>query len=69
MDERKPVLIRIDVKLKPDFPFACYYMLGDMYSVFKNEGEVLFNDGCNFDVVSVDECCDNPLNPYTFIVL
>jgi hypothetical protein len=57
------------VNLKLGFPFACMFMLGDKYSVFENENEVLFNDGCNFDVVSVGEFNDNPLNPYTLIVL
>ena len=56
------------MNLKAGFPFACLFMLEE-YSAFKEEKEVLFNDGCNFDVVSVDECYDNPLNPYTVISL
>jgi hypothetical protein len=41
----------------------------EKYSAFKEEKEVLFNDGCNFDVVSVGECNEISLNPYTLIVL
>jgi hypothetical protein len=44
-------------------------MLGEKYSVFGEEKEVLFNDGCNFDVFSVTECNDIPGNPYTLILL
>ena len=65
-----PVLIKIDIELKNGFPFACLFVLGEDYSVFKEEKEVLFNDGCNFDVVSIEECNDNPKLPsYTLIVL
>ena len=44
-------------------------MLGEKYSVFGEEKEVLFNDGCNFDVFSVTECNEIPGNPYTLILL
>ena len=36
-EKMKSVLIQIDVKLKPGFPFACLFMLGEDYSVFPKE--------------------------------
>ena len=56
------------MNLKAGFPFACLFMLEE-YSAFKEEKEVLFNDGCNFEVVSVEECNEFENNPYTVISL
>ncbi len=44
-------------------------MMGEKYSVFKDEDEIYFDTGCKYNVVSISECDEIPGTSYTLIVL